>query len=401
VVDLNILHITPYYAPAYTFGGVVSAVSGLAEAQAALGYRMMVLTTDAGSSDSPAYEVRQGVQVYRVHNVLPALRARLNLSTPRGLRHTLRQICEQTPPDVVHLHELRTVENVLFTLRKMSGPVFLSPHGTLAYNTGRGTLKRVWDALLSPRLLRRVHAIAALTAAEEDEARALCTVLRLPLPRLVRLPNGVAADFAAQIAAADGAAFRARWKLDAGPLVLYLGRLHARKGADLLLSAFANLKDEFPTARLLLAGPDQGLRAALERQAALQGLSARVTFTGLLQGPEKLAALAASNVFALPAIGEGLPVAALEAMAARLPLLITPGCNLPEIGVAQAGLIVAREIGALTDGLRALLADETARAAMGARGAALVTAAFTWPRLAARSIELYQSAQASAVELAL
>ncbi|MCC7208711.1 MAG: glycosyltransferase, partial [Anaerolineae bacterium] len=106
---MHILHVTPYYAPAWAFGGVVSAVSGLAAAQAARGHRVTVLTTDAldVARRNPLHrEVIDGVVVVRCRNVSHALRAKLNFSSPRRWRSTFAVL---QPPDVIHMHEVRTV----------------------------------------------------------------------------------------------------------------------------------------------------------------------------------------------------------------------------------------------------------------------------------------------------
>ena len=101
-----------------------------------------------------------------------------------------------------------------------------------------------------------------------------------------------------------------------------MGRLHERKGLAALVEAF---RMSAPAdARLVIAGPDEGMRARLEPL-----LDGRMLFTGLLAGHERLAALAAADLLALPARGEGLPMVALEAMGAGLPLILAPGCNLP------------------------------------------------------------------------
>src|SRR5258708_26238685 len=84
---LNILHVTPYYAPAFAYGGVVSAVTGLATAQAQRGHRVTVLTTDAltrPQRNSMLRETIAGVDVIRCRNVSSVLLARLNLSFPPG-----------------------------------------------------------------------------------------------------------------------------------------------------------------------------------------------------------------------------------------------------------------------------------------------------------------------------
>src|SRR5258708_2746492 len=167
--SLRILHVTPYYAPAAAYGGVVSAVTGLAAAQAERGHRVTVLTTDALTFDSRnplLHETLSGVEVIRCRNLSNTIRARYNLSLPPGFRSTFRHLVCET--DIVHTHELRTIENLLIDHSK---PIILTPHGTIPYQTGRGGFKQGWDLLFGHRLLHMIDAIAALTAQEADEAR--------------------------------------------------------------------------------------------------------------------------------------------------------------------------------------------------------------------------------------
>ena len=106
-----------------------------------------------------------------------------------------------------------------------------------------------------------------------------------------------------------GEPFRASWALGDGPVVLFLARLHERKGAQFLIPAFAQARDVAPDARLVIAGPDEGMLAELKALAAAHGVGERVTFTGMLSGDDRLAALSAADLFALPAVGEGFSMA--------------------------------------------------------------------------------------------
>ena len=187
----------------------------------------------------------------------------------------------------------------------------------------------------------------------------------------------------------DPAPFRARWELGEGPVALFLGRLHARKGLHLLIPAFADAAQSIPGARLLIVGPDEGQRAALETQVEQLKLEERVIFTGLLTGEDKLAALAAADLFALPAVGEGFSMAVLEAMTCGLPVLLTPGCNFPEVVDAGAGLVVEREVSALREALHALLTDDERRASMGRSARELVHARYTWPQVVTQLEDVY------------
>jgi glycosyltransferase involved in cell wall biosynthesis len=156
-----------------------------------------------------------------------------------------------------------------------------------------------------------------------------------------------------------------------------------------LIPAFAQVSQDFPDARLLIVGPDEGMLTPTKALAQLHSVSDRVTFTGLLQGADQRAALATADLFVLPAVGEGLSMAALEAMAADLPLILTPGCNLPDVEARGAGLLVQRDVESLAAGLRTLLSGPTRRRAMGERGKAWVQESFRWPVIAERTEALY------------
>lgn len=383
---MRILHITPYYAPAYAFGGVVRAVEGMARALARQGHDVTVLTTDAldhtARYTGPAEEIREGVRVVRVPNLSHPLRARLNLSTPPEMRRAAERLLPGM--DVVHCHEFRTMENLLVLpiAERLGTLTVLSPHGTLTQSTGRSGFKRLWDRLLSPGIAQRIQHVIGLTQQEVESAAALWpTFGRRMMPTLFSvIPNGVdPQDFAPLPSGED---FRARYGLGAGPVVLFMGRLHPRKGVDVLARAFRQADVE--GARLVIAGPDEGMIEALRPL-----LDARIILTGYLNTHERLEALAAADVFALPATGEGLSMAVLEALAAGLPVILSPGCNFPEAAACGAGLEVAPQVEPLAAALRSLLTDAPRRAAMGQHARHLIGERYTWDAVAAQLVAVY------------
>ncbi len=381
---MNILHVTPYFAPAYAFGGVVRAAEGLTRALAARGHQVTVLTTDAlapGKRVAAHDETLNGVRVVRVPNALP--RGMFNLSSPLGLGAAARRLIAEA--DVIHVHEFRTVENLIVTpiAEALHKPLLLSPHGTLTLDTGRSQVKFAWDRLLSRRVARRFDQVVGLTPAEADEAERYWRQFGAPAKPIAFsvIPNGVNPDEFAQPAGRD--TFRQQYALGDGPVCLFMARLHPRKGPQILAQAFREVA--LPDTRLVLAGPDEGALAL-----ARPYFDSRIVVTGYLGTEARLAALAAADLFALPAVGEGMPMGVLEALAAGLPVIVSPGCHLPEVAQAGAGLEVAAEPGALAATLSRLLSDADERAAMGAAARLLVRQRFTWDTVAAQYETIYR-----------
>lgn len=387
---MRILHLTPYYKPAYAFGGVVRSVEGMATSLVQRGHEVAILTTDAldqqrrhvGAID----ETIDGVHVLRRPNVLPAMRGRFNLSTPRSMKRTAEAILPSF--DVLHVHELRTLENLLVTpvAANLHKPIILSPHGTLSQSTGRGRFKSVWDRLLSPGIALRVDHVIALTEAELADAQSLWADFGTrPRPtRFSVIPNSVdLGPFNRRELAAE---FRRRYDLGDAPIALFMGRLQERKGVDVLIKAFKAA--DIAGSRLLIIGPDEGMLPGL---TALADGDRRIVFTGYLKGDERLGALAAGDIFALPATGEGQPMAALEAMAVGMPVLLSPGCNLDEVEEAGAGIVADATVDAFAGKLRLYLADGALREQMGKRARQLVDDRYRWDGVAERLEDVYKS----------
>jgi glycosyltransferase involved in cell wall biosynthesis len=288
--------------------------------------------------------------------------------------------------DVIHCHEFRTMENLLVTpvAAELNKPLVLSPHGTLTRVTGRSHLKIAWDKMLSPVVAARFDHVICLTPQEADDASALWASLtgRAAPPAFSVIPNGI--DPGDYTHLNGRSHFRKRHNLGDGPVCLFMGRLHERKGVQVLIEAFRDAR--VPGARLIVAGPDEGM---LDQITPL--LDESIIVTGYLEGNERLAAFAAADIFALPAIGEGLPMVALEAMGAGLPVILSPGCYLPQVTEVGAGLIVEPERDALCAALRQMLNNPTGWAAMGRRGQQLIENQFTWDAVALQLEQVYLS----------
>jgi glycosyltransferase involved in cell wall biosynthesis len=218
------------------------------------------------------------------------------------------------------------------------------------------------------RVLRDARAVIFTTEEERTRARQSFWLYRA---------NERTVPFGTTVPALDPAAAREAF-LQAVPglrgkrIVLFLGRVHAKKGCDLLIDAFARVAGRDPALHLMIAGPDEtGWSAALRAQAQAAGIAHRLSLPGMLQGDLKWGAFHASDVFALPSHQENFGVAVAEALGCGLPALISDKVNVwREIDADGAGLVAADTVdGTERNLLRWLDLDPAARDAMRAQAA--------------------------------
>jgi glycosyltransferase involved in cell wall biosynthesis len=163
------------------------------------------------------------------------------------------------------------------------------------------------------------------------------------------------------------------------PVALFLSRLDPKKGLDLLLAAFARARSRRPDLVLVIAGSgDAGFERDIRRDAIRLGLGDSVYWAGFLSGPEKLAALTDADLFVLPSYSENFGVAAVEAMAAGLPVVISDRVGIyREVAAAGAGLVVPCQEEAVADAVLRLAGDSALRGELGARGRDLARRRFS------------------------
>ena len=133
-------------------------------------------------------------------------------------------------------------------------------------------------------------------------------------------------------------------------VLLFLGRLHPKKGCDLLIEALGQMPSEGAGVSLVLAGPDQvGWADKLRGRAEALKLRVPVIFTGMLEGELKQSAFAAADAFVLPSHQENFGLAVVEALAAGLPVLISNRVNIwREVEADGAGMVDDDDLGGTT-----------------------------------------------------
>lgn len=176
--------------------------------------------------------------------------------------------------------------------------------------------------------------------------------------------------------------------------ILFISRIHPKKGCDLLLDAFAAIAGEYPEYDLVMAGPDRvGWVADLKAQAERLGISSRVHWPGMLRGDVKAGALRGAEAFILPSHQENFGIAVAEAMAAARPVLITDKINIwREVEASGGGLVDTDDAGGVERLLRKFLALSTQeRDAMGQSARQAFLSLYELGRVCQDLLEIFKS----------
>jgi glycosyltransferase involved in cell wall biosynthesis len=294
-----------------------------------------------------------------------------------GLCRTL----ELERPDLLHTHGLWMYPSVA-CIRWSGGrrPYVVSPHGMLDPWALRnsGWKKKVAGWFYENQHLRGAACLHALNAAEAKAMRSY----GLQTPICV-IPNGV--DLPNEVPA--------RASMRQARSLLFLGRLHPKKGLPQLVEAWSTVQVEAKKSgwELIVAGWDQnGHQSELMATVNRLGLLDSIHFVGPQFGAAKAATFKKASAFILPSLSEGLPMTILEAWAWGLPVLMTSECNLPDGFEAGAAIKIEPDADSIAAGLLRLFSmNDGELAAIGKRGRHLVECCFQWPSIAQKVESVY------------
>lgn len=390
---MRILHIIPYFYPAWAYGGTCRAAWELARALVRKQQQVVVYTTDAQDAHSraaPLFEVVDGVEIHRVRNLSNYLawgRAFVPLGFGRQLRAALSRA------DVAHLHEFRSYQNAvaLPLMEKLDVPFVLTAQGGLPRIMGRHALKMLYDQIVGQRILRNAARLHALNEMEREQFIGL----GVEPERVSILPNGVDLEQYRSLPPVNG--FRARFGIPEGvPIVLFLARVNKIKGVEFLVSSFDLLCQVSPQAVLVIVGPDDGYLLEVKRQVQSLGIASRVCFTGYLDGNDKLQAYQAASVYVLPSAYEMFAITLLESLACGTPIIATDRCGLADfVRQNDLGSIVNYgDVGGLKNEITRILSrpqDVQRRAGYGRQ---YVLDHFGWDSIAENWLKVYKDCAA-------
>ena len=381
---MRILNVTETYAPFLEFGGPPVKVRALSEGLARRGHQVTVLSADWGlekrlqsqeekiTAERSPFGWRRnenGVQAIYLPTWMRYRTVSWNPAVKRYCRARLQNF------DIVHIFGLYDLLGpaVAAASRKRNLPYVLEPIGMFVPIVRNLWLKRMYHAVWGKQLLEKASAVIATSEQEMDEL----IEGGLPGARVVLRRNGVEAPATWP---PRGMFRKAHGISPEVKVVLFLGRLSAKKSPDLLLRAFAELSSRcigIPMT-LVFAGPDEGgVKAELEQMATQLGVRTKVQFTGPLFGEIKWAAYRDADVFALPSQNENFGNTAAEAVAAGTPVIVTEQCGIAPLLANEAGLVVRHDKAELSRALERILSEAKLRSQL-ANGCANVASRLGW-----------------------
>ena len=382
-----VLHVIPSVSPAR--GGPSRMIQVMTEALAERGCRTHVATTN---DDGPDCVVdipvgkpinRNGVTYFYFRRSTRRYTVSLGLSN--WLRRNVRAYT------LVHIHSVFSFPSTaaMYWARKMHVPYIVRPLGGLtrwSVEHRRPLLKRVSLAAIERPALARAALLHFTSALEMQEGESCGVVGHGHI-----IPNGIPIQPCDESIAG---AFRSSYGISPGAtVVLFLSRLDAKKGLDLLIPAFAEARKTTGDLVLAIVGEGSpGLVERVRRLAEEECVQDFIVWTGFLEGAAKASAVTDSDIFILPSYSENFGVAVLEAMAAGRAVIVSDKVALAsDIQRRGAGIVTRCSVSEVADAIVALAADAALRRELGERAINLAREMFSSHILAKNLIDAYRS----------
>lgn len=349
---MRILKVIDFFYPAEEAGGPVPVAYNFAKRLVDRGHHVTILTSNlltstARMSRKTFEDNKDGIRVVYLNSPIRYHWTAITPSLFSFCRTELRDF------DIIHFYAYRGFMSlvVAWYAKKYSVPYVLQSLGTVPILVRSKTKKYLYDHIVGFKTLRGARKLIAKSYLEKNHY----LDVNIPEEKIAIIPNGI--DVTEPLDGLRKGAFRSKFNIsDSEKIILFLARIHKRKGLDLLVRAFAGVDIE--NAKLVITGPDDGFLKETKDLVKRQGIEGRVVFTGPLYGGDKFQAYMDSDVYVLPAVQEIFAMSVLEALLFRLPVIITEEFGIAHLIKDRVGLTIPYEASALTSAIERLLTDQ-------------------------------------------
>jgi len=345
------------------------------------GHEVTVLTTDF-QLNNDFIDSLEGVEVIPFHCQLNIGGLLVSPSINKYLNENIAKF------DIIHMHNFRTYQNIIVYkyAKKYNIPCILQAHGSVSRIVEKKSLKYIYDVSCGNRLLKSVSNVIAVSNVEVNQY----LQMNVPLEKVVVIPNGI--DIGSFSNLPKKGSFRAKYHINQKHMILYLGRLHERKGIDFLIRSFAELLTEMDNVILVLAGPDDGHLNKAKSIVEELSLNDKVKFTGFISSAEKLEAYMDADVLVYPSVLEIFGLVPFESITCGTPVIVTDDCGCGEfIKKANCGYLVTYgDIIDLKYKIRQILENPDIGSKFVENGNKYITNNLTWPLICKKIETLYE-----------
>jgi len=397
---MKILQVYPYFFPAWDYGGVTRVAYNLSIALADRKHTVLVYTTDALDKNQRYVPesnpvIHRGIEIYYFKNLSNFLTYKYKIPLPLLMPFFIKNQMKNF--DIIHLHGHRHFLSFVIYLfaRKYQIPYVIQTHGDLPYayqesgdvtNFFKRPLKILIDFLFGKKILKNAAKCIALTKIESDQY----SRMGVPENKIVIIPNGI--DISEYEMLPERGRFRKKYGIGSEEkVILYLGRLHERKGIDFLINGFLKFQLQYKNTKLVIAGPDDGFQDILIKQVKKLKIGDITIFTGPLSETEKLEAFVDASVLVYPGILEIFGLVPLEALLCETPVIVSDDCGCGEIiKDAMCGYSIRyNDVVGLSKMIRYVLEHPEANTKMTRAGRQYIKERLTWENVVNQVEDMY------------
>lgn len=377
---MRILQVVQFFSPNH--GGSAVVPYELSKHLRDAGHDVTVVTTDF-EMNGDFINSLDGVEVLPFHCQMNIGGFLVSSSLIKYLWHHIDEF------DVIHMHNFRTFQNIVcyYFAKKHDIPYILQAHGSVLRIIEKKAFKYLFDMFFGNNILKGAAKVVSVSNIEVSQYKQM----GVSEERIVVIPNGI--DLERFNNQPKKNTFRNKWDISENNIVLYLGRLHKRKGIDYLIKSFSLIRDEIKDIKLVLAGSDNEYRHEAELLITELNLTNYVKFTGYLGENDKIAAYVDATVLVYPATLEIFGLVPFEAVMCGTPVIVTNDCGCGElVQEAKCGYLVKYgSVEDFSEKMKYLLKNPEKRAEFVGNGIQYIQDNLSWKSIIIQMELLYES----------
>lgn len=376
---MRILQVIHFFSPLHG-GGSINVVYHLSKHLVERGHEVTIYTTDF-ELDKEYIQSLDGVRVVPFHCIVDISKMLISPDMNKKLKVEIRNF------DIIHLHNFRTYQNMFVYkyAKRYNIPCVLQAHGTVLPLFKKGTLKKIFDIFFGYSILKYASKVIAVSKAEVEQYKQI----GINENKIVIVPNGISLE--AFNEPPSYGKFRKKYGIKENHIILFVGRIHKRKGIDFLIKSFSELTKEINDVVLVIAGSDDGYKKDLEKLIEKLKLDNKIKFIGYVDMNDKLSAYVDANILIYPAIFEIFGLVPFEAIMCGTPVIVSDDCGCGEfVKDINCGYLVRYgDIKGLSQKMKWIIENPEEGGIMMERGKKFIRENLMWSKIAKELENLY------------